>query len=223
MQHAGIPDPVAAAHVRTDGYWFKDGINEISLGISLLSGAAIAAMMHLQNATGRAEWPGLVIGLVGVVLMFLNGRARKFLRERFSYPRIGYVSEQSGEPLTRRRKMLAGVVLVVLLLFPAAILAYLWDRPHQPVSTMFAWLRWLPLVGGPFFLLGAWIDYRRFRLRRIIVDGILTAIAGVASSLLFDAAFLPWAVFGFSCAIIKIAAGTWALRSIVRTVPVASE
>jgi hypothetical protein len=223
MKHADMPDPVVAAHARTDGYWFKDGINEIGLGLSLLQGAAIAAMMHLQAATGRADWPGLVIGLAGVALMFLNGRVKKFLRERFSYPRIGYLSEQAGEPLTTRRKVLAGVVLVVLLLFPAAVLAYLWDRPHQPVSTMFGWLRWFPLVGGPFFLVTAWIDYRRFRLRRIVVDGILSAIAGVASSLLFDAAFLPWAVFGFSCAIIKVAAGTWTLRSIVRTVPVASE
>ena len=223
MEQVVLKDPVAAAHARTDGYWYKDGINEISMGIGMLGGAMVAYMVHTEIATGKAEWPGVTVGLVGVLLTFADGRLKKYLRERFSYPRIGYLSEKGGEPLSRRRKALIVIVMTALLLFPIAVLVYLLDRPHQPASSLFGWMRWGPLAAAPFFFAGSVFDYRRFKLRRILVDGVLTMIAGVASSLLFDAAFLPYVVFAGTCAIIKIAAGTQTLLSIVRTVPVSAE
>ena len=216
-----VADPVQAASKKIDAYWYQDGITEIGQGISAISIAGIALMSHRQMTT-TTDWIGVGIGWACLAIGFSEGWVKKKLRERYSYPRIGYRSEVRGEPFSQRRKILAWSVLGVLLVLPFVIL-YMTLGRDMSFRTSFGWARWFPLIFGIGLMIASVYDYRRFHLPRLLVAGVLTMIAGAASSLLIDAAFLPWVVFGFAMAIIKIVSGTLALAELVRTVPATPE
>jgi hypothetical protein len=214
-------DPVVAAATKIDGYWYQDGINEITAGIGFLSASAVAYMVHRQLVS-TTDWAAVAIGVGGGALGFTEDLVKKVLRERFSYPRIGYLSELRGEPLSRRRKVIAVTFLIVAVLIPIAAIALMKDH-HRPAATRFGWMRWLPMVMGFGLFFGGIIDYKRFRLPRLVITGSLVMLAGVASSVFIDAAFLPWVGAGFASAVISIVSGLVALASLVRTVPVSTE
>jgi hypothetical protein len=218
MENAQTSDPVLTAAKQIDRYWYQDGINEIGRGIGMLGGGAVAYMVHTEMATGKAAWSAVAIGFAGVALGFSEGKVKKLLRERFSYPRIGYLSEKGGEPLSRRRKIAIAVTMSILLLIPLATILML--RGHrEPPRDLFGWMRWFPFAAGPFFMGAAVVDYERFKLPRLLMVGFLGMITGLAVSIFIDAAFLPWAVFALVYGIIVIASGTSALVSLVRTTP----
>jgi hypothetical protein len=178
-------------------------------------------MIHAQMTGDGPQWLGLAVGFSGVALGLADGRIKKMLRERYTLPRIGYLSERGGEPLSLRRRVVITVVLTALALMPVALIAFLVQRP-EPTHVTLGWMRWFPGVAGAFMVAAAFIDYRRFKLPRLMVSGVLTMIAGVASSLI-NAAFLPLVVFCLLKGTIEIVSGTSALVALVRSTPINTE
>jgi hypothetical protein len=137
---------------------------------------------------------------------------------RFSYPRIGYLSDRPGEPLPRRMLVIRILVMIVFTLLPLGLIVYLMNR-HEPTAYTLGWMRWFPFVAGPFLFAGAFLDYERFKIPRLLISGFLTLIAGLFATAWFRQPFLAMAVFMTLQAMIKLVSGGAALAKLVRTVP----
>jgi hypothetical protein len=99
------------------------------------------------------------------------------LKERFTYPRTGYVSLREGEPQAAPWIILgsfvAGLVVLVAVLIAKEIIA----QPGQ-------WYRWIPLFFG-VWMAGTFVALAlRVGLVRYYVDAGLALAAGPASALL---------------------------------------
>ena len=93
-------------------YWFEDGISESGTGlVILLIGMMILLTPMLQNKSG---WKWLVViaqPLVIVAAFYGVSKLVKFLKERITYPRTGYVSYPRRKIDQRiKRGILAGSV-----------------------------------------------------------------------------------------------------------------
>jgi hypothetical protein len=215
-------DPVGVATARAGEYWFRDGVNEIGMGLGSFGMAGIMYMVHREMATGHAEWSGVAVGLAGLAISLSDGWVRRRLRERFTYPRIGYLSDKGGEPLSRRRKAMIYGLTIVLVALPLVVAAFVVQRRSTAMG-LFGLMRWFPLVVGPMMLGAAASDVERFKLPRLWIKGGLLAAAGPAVSFMIRAPFLACAVYSLVAAIVSIASGAVALTSLVRSVPVGPE
>jgi hypothetical protein len=206
-----MPDPLFEARSRAQRYWCRDGLSEMVVGIvSLLQGGWIL-FNHLVNSKSFWYLPGALICLL-LIAKFPVARIMAALRERFTYPRSGYVDD--GES-ARKRRIRVGMVLAIL----ASVIGVLalryagvggWDPDH--------WIQWLPAVGG--LTVGAVSVYVSVRqgLPRYLVVGLLSFVLGVAVSIEYPLklAMAIW-LAGNGCA--WLCSGGVALWNFVRTTP----
>jgi hypothetical protein len=95
-------DPIDQAVSRTRRYWYVDGLNEIALGgLCLLLGIYFQVQGNLQITALLREMLGIGLVLIIIGTIFLLNKAVKFLKERITYPRTGYVGYR--QPSTIRR------------------------------------------------------------------------------------------------------------------------
>jgi hypothetical protein len=99
------------------------------------------------------------------------------LKERFTYPRTGYVSLREGEPQAEPRIILGSFVAGLLVLVAVLIAKEIIARPGQ-------WYRWIPLFFG-VWMAGTFVALAlRVGLVRYYVDAGVALVAGPASALL---------------------------------------
>jgi hypothetical protein len=171
---------IDSAVKRGRAYWFADGFSELVLGIFciVLGGAILlrgwAGQGGFLAGFGSAALDFSVLKAVCLLAAFL---AIWWLKDRFTYPRTGYVRGRKIPPaviLTLIRNILLVVLLpllgaaAVLIFVPPAraVLAYL-----PAVSPAGIGLLW----GIPCYAAGEWMGLRRFRLM-----GLLMILAGAA-------------------------------------------
>ncbi|MFN2298177.1 MAG: hypothetical protein ACK2UB_04960 [Anaerolineales bacterium] len=174
---------IDAAVKRGRAYWFADGFSELILGaFFLLLGSAVLLRVWAGQGAFLEGFATTAIDfavLKGVALLaaFL---AIWWLKDRFTYPRTGYVRGKSVPPLvllTVIRNLILIALLPVLglisgLLFvpqTRAVLAYL--PAGLPVAIGALW-------GALAYFGGEWLGLRRFRLL-----GWLMLLAGAAVGL----------------------------------------
>ena len=222
MAAKSTPDPLEAVRIRTSAYYYQDGINEIGMGIGSIGGAGTSYMVHHMMTTKGDAWMAVAVGFAALAISMLDGRITRWLRERYSYPRIGYLSDRPGEPVPPRMLLTKILVMTFFTLLPLALIVYLMNR-HDPTEYTLGWARWFPFVAGPFMFGGSWLDYERFKLNRLPIAGFLTFIAGLFATSVFKQPFLACAVFMALHSVIKLVSGGVALTNLVRTVPVVAE
>lgn len=203
-----MPDLFSEARLRTQRYWYRDGLEEISLGIIcfLIGGQSLA--------TSKAAWfwPGTLIYLLLVVAFIIFvPRIKAAMRERITYPRSGYVDH--GESSLRRglRAMVLGFVI-----FGICVLTVRYgDRVGlYPDRT----IQWTPVVGGIAIAAVSVYVYVSQGLRRFLVVGAFAVILGIAVSIEW-----PWRlatglfVCGVGCA--WLCSGGVTLWNYLRTAP----
>jgi hypothetical protein len=173
------------ANLRVLQYDLVDGTYELFFAVFFLLAAGI---LYAQAAAPRTLWadmlagPGLLVILPGTA--FLLDRLIQKLRERITYPRIGYIARKPApEPSPRvRRTVRIGVPLLVLivltllaiyrpLLFPAGSEIWTEGVPVIPIFPAFSSL----LMGGIWIVL-AW----RLRVPRFYLIALLSWLAGAA-------------------------------------------
>lgn len=116
-------------------YDVQDGLLEVVAGFMFLVIARVVADPHLA-------W-------MVVVLVFALRFALKVMKERFTYPRIGYVKLRSEDGRKLGLGMLRHVVIVVVTL---AVGLWLFSD----ITSLAAWRRWSPALAGAFSAGGLW-------------------------------------------------------------------
>jgi hypothetical protein len=169
-------DPISEARIRTQGYWYRDGLEEIVLGMIFLLNSTWVL------STNRVAW-FLPYMLLIVAFAILVPRIKTAIRERLTYRRSGYVGLS---PSRRKHRVayaivFAAVVTTTLLALTGIAPAYIVRACMDPVRIG----RWLPTVGG--ILIGGTSVYvwARHGLQRWIVVGAFTIILGIATSILY--------------------------------------
>jgi len=97
---------------RTKRYWYVDGFSEIGIGLLLV------AIILFNYAAGQVRQTWLQIGLfvIGLpALIILGGRGMSWivsrLKEKYTYPRTGYVSYRARTGSRRwKRVLLSGII-----------------------------------------------------------------------------------------------------------------
>lgn len=166
---------------RGRGYWFVDGFTEILVGILfiLLGGITLLSGIVPQNSflsqfVSLAE-SAAIVKLLGLILAVLG---LWWLKDRFTYPRTGFVREK-GVSRSQLLVFLRNAVLIAILPVLGLIIP-LFVVPAVR-GAIFSMPVWFPPVLGIFWgalciLLGEWTALRRFRLL-----GVVIMLAGISS------------------------------------------
>ena len=151
---------------RTRRYWYVAGLNEIAFGgLCLLLGVYFQVQGNLRIAAllRQVLEIGLVLIIIGTVSL-LN-KAVKFLKERITYPRTGYVGYRGPGPI---RRLATGLLAAAI----ASVLTAIYMVAPVGVDRM-AGLTGLALAAVWLFI--AW----RFQLSRFLVLSLVSLGAGV--------------------------------------------
>jgi hypothetical protein len=171
---------IETAVKRGRAYWFVDGFAEMGAGILFLLLGIGVLLRGWIGREGFLSWfasAAIDIGIFKAVAILTAILAVWWLKDRFTYPRTGYVRGNRVPPvviLTFLRNVFLIVVLPVLMLMAAIVFL-------PPVRVILASIpAWLPMgigiLWGVFsYLAGEWMGLRRFRLM-----GLLILLAGVA-------------------------------------------
>jgi|SRR5271166_2414728 len=173
-----MQDPIVEARGRIERYSQLDGLMEIDAGIGQLLIGGWLILTTSSNSSAMWYKPiALIYALVFCAFALFQQRVVRAIRERITYPRIGYVSP--GE--TGRKRGIVIAAICALLPFVAGVLAFRfagrptgWDLLH--------WLQWAPAVFGLTFGTASIFFGVRLRLPRFLLIGILAISLGVAVS-----------------------------------------
>ena len=164
---------------RGRAYWFVDGFTEILAGIlfillggiSLLGGVVpqnsfISQFISLAEGAAIVKVAGLILAVLGLW----------WLKDRFTYPRTGFVREK-GVKGTQLLVFLRNAILIAIL--PMLGLTIPLFVVPSVRGAIFSMPTWFPPVVGIFWgalciLLGEWTALRRFRLL-----GAVIVLAGI--------------------------------------------
>jgi hypothetical protein len=171
---------IESAMKRGRGYWFDDGFTEILAGIlfillggiTLLSGMMPPSSFLSQFFSLAAS--AVIVKVVGLILAVLG---LWWLKDRFTYPRTGFVREK-GVPGAQLLVFLRNAVLIAVLPM-LALMIPLFVVPAVR-GAIFSMPVWFPPVVGIFWgalciFLGEWTALRRFRLL-----GAVILLAGIS-------------------------------------------
>jgi hypothetical protein len=165
---------------RGRGYWFVDGFTEILAGIlfillggiTLLSGIVppssfLSQFISLAESAAIVKFLGLILAVLGLW----------WLKDRFTYPRTGFVREK-GVPRSQLLVFLRNAVLIAILPVLGLIIPLFFIPAVR--GAIFSMPIWFPPVLGIFWgalciLLGEWTALRRFRLL-----GVVILLAGIS-------------------------------------------
>jgi hypothetical protein len=199
-------DALSEARMRARRFSFRDGIEEITLGVIIMLSFGGNSIIH------SGYLPGIVIyELVILSLVVYGRRIIDAVRARITYPRSGYV--QSFIP---RSRILASFVLGSL--GGLVLVRVVRHVCRVDGANLAEWSQWVPALAGLGFG-AAWIYVgMRYGLRRFLVVGVFSMFLGVGASIEF-----PWILalsivaVGFGCA--NLCSGGFALLSYLRTTP----
>lgn len=157
--------------LKTQQAFYEDGLADLFLGAILL---LVAALFLLISHS--------VIFLVFAILIlnpiFLKALIDK-AKQRWVYPRAGYVEPKPLHNPTRRDNLL-GVALILTLLFaPILILSVLYSY-----TGLIIWINWVaPVSLGLLFSIGPVIVARKYHIYRYYLFAILPPLVGL---------IIPW-------------------------------
>jgi hypothetical protein len=171
---------IESAMKRGRGYWFVDGFTELLAGvlffllggIALLSGMVppssfLSQFISLAESAAIVKFLGLILAVLGLW----------WLKDRFTYPRTGFVREK-GVPRAQWFVFLRNAVLIAFIPVLGLIIP-LFIVPAVR-GAIFSMPIWFPPVLGIFWgalciLLGQWTALRRFRFL-----GMVIMLAGIS-------------------------------------------
>ena len=166
-----MQDEVERTIQRTKRYWYEDGLVEIAAGIVLI---LLGLLFYVESAAAPGSLPSS-LSAFGLPLVLIVGgevarRVVRFVKERVTYPRTGYVAYE------RPGRRPSGLAFVVGAAAGALVVAL---ALSQPISRGM-----IPAFQG--ILIGAawaWLGYR-LGVPRFVAVGVLSAVVGLAAAYL---------------------------------------
>lgn len=169
-------DALSAARFRAQRYWYRDGVLELIVGIVFLLQGGWILINHLINSKSSWYLPIVLIYLLLIAAFSVSvARMRNVVRERYTYPRSGYVGDDES---ARKRRIRIGVVLAIV----AAAVGLVAFRHTAGGRLLNQWILLLPTAGG--LTVGAASIYVSVRqgLPRFLILGAISIILGVSVS-----------------------------------------
>ncbi|MGD0576117.1 MAG: hypothetical protein ABSB61_12255 [Anaerolineales bacterium] len=171
---------VESAAKRGRGYWFIDGFTEMAAGgLLVLLGGVILLRGVVPQAPLLTQFAatGVDVAIVKAVGFLAAILAIWWLKDRFTFPRTGYVREK-WVPLAQIIAFIRNVFLIIVLPLLGLVAAFFILPGGR--GALFSIPVWLPVFLGMLwgvlcYWLGEWTGLRRFRLL-----GMLILLAGVA-------------------------------------------
>lgn len=196
----GIDIGAIDRRARTAGY--GDGLLEL-----------FAAVVLLTLALAWASNPG-VVGILAAVVAIYGWKVVERIKERVTYPRVGYFQERADDAKQTSMGMLlfiggALLVMVVVVLFSGGL------------DNVTEWRRAAPLVSGLIYAGGFWFAGQRSGMLRYRLVAAWSFLSGV---LLWwfgtGETYQAVAIHMWGLAIPLAVVGTWSLVRFMRTHPV---
>jgi hypothetical protein len=194
----------------TRRYWFIDGLSEITGGVLIIMIALSYQLIYLlEDSASRTML--LLIGQPALILLSAYF-SRKFilkLKERFTYPRTGFVKFHAAKPNKRVQRIL----LVILIAGGVSIF----------ISFMASMIpdRYLPVISSIFIGAYSWILGYFNGVKRFYIIAILIVIFGGLISWINLGGGLPYIYLLTGIGVIWVLSGGWTLvRYMSQTKPV---
>jgi hypothetical protein len=202
-------EPTDRIAQRAYRYWYDDGIVEL-LGAGLFG--LLALYFYVQALAPQGPVAGLSALLLPVIViggMFGARRIVGLVKQRFTYPRTGYVSYQKPSPARRRRSAALAAAI-------GALVAFWTLRSDVGVN-------WLLLIQSLAFALGFAVSASRFGLWRFWSLAGLAVLAGAWASRTGWSIERADAAFFAALALGLLVSGAWTLWSYLRHTQPAAE
>jgi hypothetical protein len=197
---------------RARAYWFIDGFTEIAMGGMFI---VLAIAMFISRNTSQTPFLSWLLSVTGkivilkVVSLLIVVLALWWLKDRFTYPRTGYVRNQitAAKIFVIIRNVILFLLLPIMVLLAASLFI---TSTGSVLSSMPVWFPiGLGLIWGIFVVLaGEWMGLPRFRLL-----GGLTILTGIAVGIWQASIGLPNAPANVKPTVLQ----PWLLESIDRT------
>lgn len=157
---------------RTYQYWYNDGLTELAAGVLILAIGLINLVQALLNSETLNQVALILQPLVLVGGYFALNGIVKPLKERYVYPRTGYVAYRQPEGKRRHLLRMVAVVLAMIIAMTAALLLRVVKEA------------WLPAFVGLFLAL--LMTYLGFKLGlvRFFIIASFTVLLGLAAAYL---------------------------------------
>ena len=154
----------------------EDGFNEINFGIMLL--LLFNAIYEKPGSPSIFDaWFRLVFVIFGMLYFILLLRFYKVFKNKYVYPRIGYVKLREYEP----PKVTFGVIAIVILMIATAI-TLIYIITIGVVTTDLVY-RWAPAIFGLIMSAASFYLKDKTGQNRYYLFGALMTITGVAVAL----------------------------------------
>src|ERR1700722_2411026 len=205
-----MPDPMAEARIRAQSSWYRDGLSDILIGIIVLLQNGFTLIMHFGNRQSSWYWPVILAYLLLFFVFSASApRVMAAMRERITYPRVGY-----SQPSDAQRRLGRAVAILTIFGFILAICYGRWDTDH--------WIQGLPVVVGLLFCVVGMYVAVRYGVLRYLLIGLFSIILGLAVDIEHSRwlGLEIWLVF-VGCAFLW--AGGVTVWNFVRTAPVSRD
>jgi hypothetical protein len=185
---------------RTAGY--RDGLIELFAATVLV----VIAIMWVAS-------PGLV-GIAAAFIVLYGWKVVERVKERLTYPRIGYFQERPEAPDTTARGMLIFMAFSFALMIIAVVIT-------GGISDAASWRRAAPIMSGISLAGGFWYMGDRSSFVRHKVIAVYSVVTGVLLWLVGTGESYETIVWHLLAVAAPLAAlGTWGLVHFLRTHPV---
>ncbi len=184
---------------RPQRYWNVDGIPEIIMGLTWMvwGGALILGRQIDHESAYKAYW--LVVPPLLAVSGFAGQWLTKKLKERYTYPRTGYVVYK--EPSPKLRYLTAGVAVVVAAALAALIVTGRSEGVRMTIT---------PGVGVVISLALLVASMRQKAAHLLALAGVSLALAAAAAALRWNADGMSGLFVGLGLASALV--GAWRFR-----------
>lgn len=208
-----MPDELKKPQLRAIQYYYVDGAFEFGMGgLCLL----LAAYFYFQNVLRDTALGEMLITLFILIVIgggWLINRLVRWLKERITFPRTGYVSYRRDQEQKRGVRIAVGGGVGMLI---SALVG--WMVIHRPAA-----LDWMPLLTGLLFgfviALFAW----RTQLARFYVLAVISLALGIALSVLGLEEWSGVTVYYGAMSLVLLFTGACVLRTYLRHNPAPQE
>jgi hypothetical protein len=171
---------------RTVGYWFEDGLVDLFVGaVFLLLGLFFAISRIFQHGFLSALSVGVGQPIIILATYLLGRQIIPVLKEKYIYPRTGYVSYRQPTPVSRTRRIVAA--LIVSFCVSAAVMMVL-----RTLDKNMTWL----ITGICMAVFMAFLAYRSGLVRYLLLGGIAIFLGAFATAYNLDSALQPAVFYG---------------------------
>ncbi|MBN1568922.1 MAG: hypothetical protein JXA73_13820 [Acidobacteria bacterium] len=194
--------------LRSKRYWNVDGIPEIVMGcLWIVLGGAFLLRDSLPQASGFAAFYSIILMVILIIAFLSAARIVKILKNRYTYPRGGYM-ELPESP--RSQRLLRGTVGGLIGGATSVMIGL--SLKHQTIADLSS-----PAI-GVLFAAATLFASRKPGMRHLIWLSLASIILGVAMyplKLQWSALYWFFILMGISMAVM----GACRFRSFVRSVP----